>query len=348
MKNINKMVFAIAPAILIANFAMAADQQPAGAPQDQLDTSWLHVEGETNIDWFGSDSKNYESNLRTQDVKIRLTADIAKGIKAVIAAKFDRSLIENGTEVNGEKFDFEKFIEEAYVEIRMDKITGAPVAVLVGKHAMAFGQNASRMPMFKDNLLYDLSRQDEVIGITVRLDKQLLGGVIDSLEASVYETESGDLNIGEGAGASIRMTKQLTEKLKATASAMANQKNKGDDWDSMEKRGAIGVVYDNGNGTWKAYAEGIVFDNNTANPNANYGATTGVAVNAGPGEVVLEYSYLEKTAHEVGVAYNIPVTRNVTISPEARHSWKEDGTQDTRIGVRVSIGFGNEQEAKQN
>lgn len=349
MKNLMKIVtLSIAPMLLLSTLALAEGKAEQGNDQSGLDTSWLSVDGEANMDYFANSNNDYESNLRSQDVRIRLTAEIAKGIKAVIAAKLDRSLIKDGSEVNGEKFDLEKFIEEAYVEIRMDQLTGAPVAVLVGKHAMAFGQNASRLPMFKDNLLYDVSKQDQVMGITVRLDKELLGEVIDSLEVSVYENGAGDLKIGDGAGFSFRMTKQLTEKLKATASAMATQKGSSKEWDDMDKRAAIGVVYDNGNGTWKAYAEGIVFDGYAQNPNASYGGTAGVAVNAGPGEVVAEFSFIEKTAKEVAVAYNIPVGRNLVISPEVRHTMNEDGSDNTRFGIRVKAVFGEEYEARMN
>lgn len=135
-----------------------------------------------NLDYFASSTNDYASNLRAQDARITLTAKLSENIKAVISAQISETLRQNGVDVNGEKFNLNKFIQEAYIEIKMD-MGGNPVAVVVGKQAIPFGQNASKLPMFRDNLLYDVGTIDQVIGVTVRMDRNLLK-FLDSAEIS--------------------------------------------------------------------------------------------------------------------------------------------------------------------
>lgn len=335
-----KLITLVTPALLIANLAVAGDRAP-------VNSQWLNVEGETNLDYFAKDSQNYETNLRLQDSKVKLTANVARGLKAVIAAKLSRMLIDNGTSVGSDVFDAEKFINEAYIEVRMSEITGTPVAVVLGKHAMAFGQQASELPMYQDNLLYNLGKKEDVIGVTVKLEKAALAGILDSLEVSAFEAGEEDLKIANYGGLAIRMSKNLTQQLKATGSAMVIGQDNNYVWSDAEKRAALGFVYSGAKGNWKAYAEGIYFEGNAANPNKNWGATAGVAVKAGPGDVVVEYSYLEATAHQIAAAYNLPVGRNLVISPEVRHNFNDDGSQDTRFGVRSKVKF-NSNDSRRN
>lgn len=343
MKNVKHVLTVVAPVLLMSSLAMA----------NGLDTSWLQVQGDVNLDYFGKDSQDYASNLRVQSTNIKLTAEVAKGIRAVVKASIDQDLRVNGADV-GSTFDSKKFLEEAYIEVKMDELTGTPVAVVIGKQAMAFGQQMSNLPMYKDNLLYSANTIKDVIGVTVKLDNRLLGQAFDSLEVSAFETGANDMEIGDGRGLSIRASKQLTETLKATVSSAfmerADLGNKSEHLRDLERRSTLGLVYDNGNGTWKAYAEGIIINGEAAYADARYGATGGATIKAGPGVVAIEYSYLEKVAQEVAVAYNVPVGQFLTVSPEVRHTFEQDSgaASDTRIGVRMKASFGDNQKAKQN
>lgn len=350
MKNVKKLITVVAPALLISSLAFAAEQASS-----QIDTSWLQVQGEVNMDYFAKDSQNYSSNLRAQGGMIKISADVAKGIKAAVKLSLDRDLRVNGTDVASGTFDMGKFIEQAYVEIKMDELTGTPVAVIIGKDAMAFGQQLSHLPMYKDNLLYKTNTIDKVIGVTVKLDNRLLGSALDSLEVSAFENGADDLKIGDGYGLSVRLSKQLSQSLKLTASAAEieqDAKENSYSYDKLDKRAAVGIVYDNGNGTWKAFAQGTVMKGSVSNPSdaARLGATAGVAINAGPGEVVMEYSYLERQAQQVALAYNLPLGKNLTISPEVRYTFSQDSgaANDTQVGVRAKASFGNESAPKQN
>lgn len=319
----------------------------AGGPEAPVSSNWLKVEGEANLDYFAKDSNDYETNLRLKDSRVRLSAQVARGLKAVVGAEISRRLIKDGVSVGSQVFDIERFINEAYIEIRMSEITGTPVAVVLGKHAMAFGQQVSGLPMYQDNLLYNLGKKEDVIGVTVTLEKAALAGVIDSLELSVFEAGEKDLKIADVGGMSIRMSKAIAQQLKATASGMAIGKDNNYVWADAEKRAALGFVYTGKKGTWKAYAEGIYFEGNAANPNKNWGTNAGVAVKAGPGDVVLEYAYLEATAHQIAAAYNLPVGHNLVISPEVRYNFNNDGSEEFRAGVRSKVKF-NSEDSRQN
>ena len=328
----------LAATTMVAQIAAAGDTAP-------VNSHWLRVESEANLDYFAKDSQNYETNLRLQDLRVRLTGKITKHVKAVLTTQIERMLIENGVETSGATFDVERFVEEAYIEVSMNEQSGVPVAVLIGKQAAAFGQQASRLPMFKDNLLYNLTRHEQVIGVSVKLEAKWLEQVLGSLEVSVFDNTQYDLKLGDAAGASIRLSRAITSKLKATASAMAIAKDNNYNWSDADKRITLGFVYDNGKGSWKTYAEGIYFEGNTAYPNSNWGAQIGAAKWFGFGEAVVEYQYLENVAHEIAAAYNIPVGKNLVVSPEVRYQRKDDGSgdDDTRLGVRTKVRFDSHQ-----
>ena len=358
----------VTPALLCGALAFAGDDQvdhrkshkrpkheDKQSPKDEgdqaegIDTSWLKVEGEANLDYFAKDSDNYRTNLRAQDAYVKMTADIAKGVRVAVKAQLDNALMVSGAGVAGSTFDIEQFIREAYIEIHFDEITGTPVAVIMGKGPMAFGQQLSHLPMFKDNLLYGANTIDQVVGITVALDKRVLGNALDSLEVSAFENGAGDLQIASGYGIAVRMSKQLAQGLKMTASGAAIEdpsKGNSSAWSDLEKRAALGLVYEGGK--WRAFAQGVYIQGNASYPNSNWGVNAGTGVIVGPGEVVLEYTYLEKAAQQVALAYNLPLGENLTISPEVRYTFNQasGNPNDTQVGVRAKVKFNKHEEKK--
>jgi hypothetical protein len=300
---------------------------------------WITVSGQINFDVTASRNGDFERNLRTQDAEITLEIALREGIKAVVKLELERALIQNGQSVESLPFDLEKFIEQAYIRIETDKVTNLPRAIItVGKHSMAFGQQISRMPMFKDNLLHKLNRQSEVIGLTVALNPSFLK-IVDEVAISVFEARAGDLQIDNKMGASMKLSKRVNHYIRVTASALYKQSldaSRGD-----EARASLGFVWDNQDGTWSVWSEGIVFKNNPAYPDSSLAATAGVARKLGPGSVVVEYSYVQRFAKELGLAYNLPIGRNLVISPEVRYQFdRANGApNDVRVGVRARVVF---------
>ncbi|WII73587.1 hypothetical protein QJS83_06840 [Bdellovibrio sp. 22V] len=294
---------------------------------------WLKVDGQANFDVTGSSSEDYERNLRVQDAEIKFELIVREGIKMVVKTELEQKLNKSTMD---EDFDLGKFLEEAYIQIETDKISGLPRAVITaGKHQMAFGQNYTELPMFKDALLYNLSKQDEVIGFTVELPANFFK-IVDTVAISMFEAGAGDLKVSDEKGASIKLSKELSNQLSAQISGLMKE-NEGTD--KKEKRGSIGFVFRGLDGSWKVWAEGVVVVDHPEFTDTTVGGKIGGSYKVGPGAVVVEYQYLDKQAHEVAVAYNLPVGTWLVLSPEIRHrrDLSGNGTDETIVGIRARI-----------
>lgn len=301
---------------------------------DQDVTPWLKVGADMSIDTTASKVADYEKSLRG-DANLRFEILIREGIKAVIKARIEQVLVENGKKQDWQKVELEKAIEDAYIQIETDKVTGLPRAILtVGKHTMAFGQAFAELPMFRDALLYNLNAEREMVGLTVTLPTNFLK-VVDSLAVSLYENGAGDFKVADERGLSFQASKKLSEKLKLQASALIKE-NAG--ITDKESRGSLGFVYADSNGGYKVWAEGLVFDNNPFMPETKYGGQLGGSVQLGKGAIVVEYQYLEKQAQELAVAYNLPINSWLVIAPEIRHRKSELGLpDDTIVGLQARL-----------
>lgn len=295
-------------------------------------SSWLKVEGSVNLDATTAIKGDHETKLRARDAELRFEILLREGIRIVVKTELERILA-------GQKIDraeLERFVEEAYIQIETDKFGMPRAVVTAGKHQMAFGQNITELPMFKDRLLYDLAKQDEVIGLTVALPTNFLK-IVDSVAVSIFESKAGDFQISDKRGASIKLTKALSKQLEAQVSYMMKENEGRSD---TEHRGSLGFVFTSSDGQWKIWTEGVVV---RANPihGDTWGATVGGSYKVGPGAVVVEYSYLRDSAHEVAVAYNLPVGRHMVLSPEVRHRMDltGTGTDETVIGLRTRLQF---------
>lgn len=315
------------PIVLAAT--LAAQPAAQAAP-------WLNVDGQINFDANSKNSNDYEtSHLRVQDAELRFELIIREGIKAVVKAELESKL--NSSTMDND-FDMDKFIEEAYIQIETDKISGLPRAIItVGKHEIAFGQHATELPMFKDGLLYDLTKQNEVIGMTVELPTNFFK-IVDSVAVSVFEAGAGDLKIADEKGMSLKLTKKLSDQLQAQVSYMMKEHAGTTD---KEQRGSIGFVFSSKDGNWKVWAEGVVVTKNPLYADDTKGGSIGGSYKVGPGTVVVEYSYLQDQAQEIAAAYNMPVGSNLVLSPEVRHRKDLSGTgsDDTVIGIRARLQF---------
>jgi len=292
---------------------------------------WLKVEGSANFDANGSSATDYERSLRVQDAEIKFELLVREGIKIVVKTELEQKLNESTMDND---FDMDKFLEEAYIQIETDKLTGLPRAIITaGKHQIAFGQHYTELPMFKDSLLHSLSKQDEVIGFTVELPTNFLN-IVDSVAISMFEAGAGDLKLSDERGTSIKLSKNLSNQLAAQVSYMMKDTA---GTDIQEKRGSIGFVFKSEDGSWKVWAEGLMIKDSPAYSETTYGGQVGGSLQVGPGAVVVEYQVLQKNASEVAVAYNLPVGKYLVLSPEVRHRMNEGGTDETTVGIRARL-----------
>ncbi len=291
------------------------------------------LDGQINFDVKASSLEDYENHLRVQDAEIKFQLLVREGIKVVIKTELEQRLDKN---LRQKDFDFQKVIEEAYIQIETDKVSGLPRAIITfGEHSMAFGQKVRELPMFKDALLYGIGKQGEVIGLTVELPHNFFN-LVDSVAISIFEAGSNDLEIAKEKGASFRLRKKISDRLTAQVSGLIKELP---NTDVNEKRGSIGLVFNSEDGKQKIWFEGLVVDGNPKYKDTTLGAQLGGSYKLGPGSIVVEYQYLQDQAHELAAAYNLPVGTWLVLSPEIRHRKDLSGKKpdETVVGVRARL-----------
>ena len=282
----------------------------------------LTFEGNSETDFsYSSDDDSVKVNKRSAEIKATLV--ITEALKAVI--KVD--LAEAINEGEFDEDDLESMIEEAYIEVDANGYA----TILVGKHQMAFAQQYAAMAIHENDRRDAITRQDEMIGITVKLPNdtlKIVGKVVDSLEISAFETGKGDLDVASDAGVSFRATKALSDKVELAVSGLMKEQDGAD-----EQALAVSATYKADNG-WTWFAEGIWMNNSSEYGDADYLVTAGASKEVGPGTLVLQADYLENYGAEIGASYHLPVTQNITFSPEIRHNFDTD---ETTVGARVTM-----------
>jgi len=320
---------------VLAVLSTAAFMHTASAQDTLFDAGFLSVSGQVEMDSLISENS---SNEVIDDLNMRatvtLSARITDNIRAVVTAELRQALRENGMDSsNLGSFDIEEFVKEAYIEVRV--LDGKPLAFIVGKHEIAFGQNFSAMPLNdqgSSSAIGSLTRQDQVMGITMALDHDFFG-LIDRAEVSIFETEAGDLDIGRMDNVSVRLSRDIGRNLRVNGSYM--NRNDGANGD-REHRGALGLVYSSGD--WTAYVEGVGMIDNAEYPDANFATTLGTSYDVGFGVVAVEYSYIQQSLHKFGLGFEARVTDSITIGPEISYSMDENGENGSVSGgVRVTL-----------
>ena len=187
-----------------------------------------------------TDARQFGKDNTTGVFFITLEAQLAKNIKAYLGGYLFRRLRLNGQSVEITPFEIDKFISTANIEIR--NVGGKPIAFIIGKQRVPFGSKIRKMPSFvNDPTYFPVNCNAGVFGFTVKLEELPF---FDLLEASVFESQSGDLEIGTIDGASLRLTKEFGRRLKARASYMKKDHSDNELRDAEEKmRGLEAKVY---------------------------------------------------------------------------------------------------------
>lgn len=290
----------------------------------------LSVSAATYTD-FISNQPDEDLDLDTAKNKtcIKITADLSENVRAHVLLKLIHYFKENGSTDVVNKTDLEKWLNQAYIEIH--DIEGVPMAFIVGKHWVAFGANVNKMPTPENSPLFLDGLYDEVFGFTVSLEEVPF---FDLVEVSGFETEGGDLSIGDYYGASVRLTKDITDKLKAKVSHLhANN----EDLDNTNST-SVGLIF--ADGTWTGWFEGIYLDGSKQYPDSGFGMTTGVSKKFEAGTVAVEIAYIENSLIQYGIGFLFDIVENVQVAPEIRYNDYEDGREnDWQVAVRVIMKF---------
>jgi hypothetical protein len=274
------------------------------------------------------DQMIFNQNLEDDNVvraNIKLTAQISENVKAVLLFRIRQSLMLDGVPAD----KIEKILSEAY--IRIDKVGGKPVAFIIGKQTIPFGNFQTTPPNFENDPIRAANYQRDVIGFTVALEDV---GFFDLVEASVFETTALDLEIGDVDGAAIRVTKDIGEKWKVVASTM--YKGNGEAKDDV--RQSVGFLFKDGN--WTVWGEGVHMDGNSTYPDSHWAATAGATYQVNANQRVVVYgSYIADALTRISLAYEVQVTKNVYVTPEMAYVIKADGTGEWQAIFRTEFRF---------
>ena len=244
-------------------------------------------------------------------------------------------IFKDGNVEFNDDFSIGEFISEAYIEIR--EVGGSPIAIIIGKQPMAFGQNVQAMPLFENNPLANLQEIDEVYGITVDLTEGLFG-IFDQAEVSVFETGAGDLELGKIDGVSIRLSKMITDQWLVTLShANLGENNLGD-----ERRTSVGLIGETSDGNLVGWVEGMYFSNNLEYPNSSFAITVGGMMRVHETtDVIVEYNWVEKELQEIGLGVRTALTRNLSVGAEVRYRNYVERDNEVVFGIMLTYTFGN-------
>jgi predicted porin len=295
-----------------------------------FNTDFLSVSTEGEVDYGTSVDSDWKDNSGLSlRASMTLEAQLTDSIKAVITAELKEALMASGDWDSIDLTDnkLEEMVREAYIEVKMVK--GSPVAFIVGKQEIAFGQNFSGLAMTDrgtNSAMSGISRVDGVVGLTVKLDTNFFG-LIDSVEASVFENGSGDFEVGKMNNASIRLGGDLMENLRVSASYM-NQEVAGE----REQTASVGVIYTNGD--WTAHVEAIGMIDNDDISDSTFAINTGLAYDMGHGTVAVEYTWIEDSINQLGLSYETEIANGVKVGPQGTY---DVDSGDFGAGVRLSF-----------
>lgn len=297
-------------------------------------------EAEVNVNSGYSSTNDERINL--DGSFISMNVEYQNRIRAVLTAKLE-NLIARDELKFADEFDIQEFIQEAYIEVR--EVGGTPVAVVVGKHPIAFGQGVEAMPAFQESPLHELLKKEEVMGLTIDLTEGIFG-IFDQVELSVFETGEGDLEIGSIDGVSVRASKLLTPNILATISHA--EMGNGDSDTGHERRTSVGVLIESTDGMVVSWGEAILFSNNPQYPDAVFGMTGGVMVRVHEStDLVVEASYIMDELWQIAAGVRTNMTENISLGLEYRYTDYADNRENDHTGlITLTYKFGSSPNSK--
>ncbi len=283
------------------------------------------------------------------DGYLMIAADLNDRVRAVLKLELDRIFLAEGRKVPQE-FNVEKFIEEAFIKFHNDH--GKLAAVIIGKQPIPVGSEVSRMPNGHNGPTHGATEIREVFGITLTFRDI---GFFDLVQIAGFESKEGDLDIGSIDGASIRLTKQITETLSVRLSAAQVKRQ------NLEKLVSVGFIQRSGK--WNFYGDFVyrrgharrVSEHSPTHEDehevghghediawsGDYSAMLGLSRKFGPGVAAIEITYIDQTLVQLGIGYTLDITENLSLGAEVRHTQQHSGERDTAVFVRVTVRLGS-------
>ena len=302
--------------------------------QDLLEQDFsLQIDGRYMSDTYFTHRSGSEPRINLNESFVSLSAAYQERIRLVLIANFGHLIDANNISFNDD-FDVETFIRDAYIEIR--NINNMPIAIIIGKHPITFGQNIQEMPGWANSPLRRLQEIREVYGLTVTLTKGLLG-LFDQIDYSLFEQDRGDLKLGKLNGHNLRFTKYLNEQVLMTIGLQQRENTD----ESKMRQARVGFVGMNKSGKLIGWAEGMIFSNDPDYPNSNFALTMGASYQfAKNSKVVMEFNLIEKELIQLGLGVKTSVNNSLSAGVDVRVGQNlQSGELEYFIGVNVSYSF---------
>lgn len=349
---LQKIIFSLA--LLLNSFAFISDTAPAqprrGTASDlggTITRDPVEVGAVIHSDY--SLSGNFGS-----DGFIIISAALNSKLRAVLKLELERLIYTSGQFVT-QTVDLNKFIEEAYIELRNHD--GKLAAVVVGKHPIYLGTHGSRMPNAHNSPTHGTTEIQEVFGVTLTFRDV---GFFDLIETSVFESQGGDLAIGAINGTAIQLTKDITESLSLILSAAQVRR------ENTEQLVTLGLI--KRSGKWSFYGDFVYrrghlesvedhiahdmedeighgshtgLGHDHSHWDGNFAATIGMARKIGRGVAAIEVSYIDKTLVQYGIGYTLHINPNLSVGSELRHTCHTGESCNTTALVRVTLRLGS-------
>ena len=269
----------------------------------------MHVDGRTSI--YGAFNNN-ECEISLRESYVSVSGEIEEELRAVITLNLSHIVSTGELEFNPD-FSISEFVKEAYIELREFK--GKPYAFIIGKRPITFGQNVEQMPFFERNPLSSKLQIDEVFGFTVELTEGLLGA-LDSIEFSVYESGTSDLEITGFGSYAFRGTKLLSKQYLLTL-GYSSEIQEGQE--ERTKRFNIGLIFKSENGKLIGWAEGIIFSHDPQSPNSNFALHAGLSYIFSPKlRFVIETNIIQNELYQIGLGLRASITKKLELGLESR------------------------------
>lgn len=293
----------------------------------------LQVDGRYVSDTYFKEIPGKRPGLNLNESFISLSAAYQEKIKLVLIANLGQLIDTDNLSFN-ENLDVERFIRDAYIEIR--NIKNIPVAIIIGKHPITFGQNIQEMPGWANSPMRKLQEIREVYGITITLTKSILG-FFDQIDYSIFEQEKGDLSLGKLNGHNLRMSKYLNEQLLLTI-GLQQKENKDE---TTNKQARVGLVGMTKSGKLIGWAEGIIFSNDPTYPDSQFALTMGSSYEfVKNSKVVMEFNLIEKELVQLGLGVKTTMNNSLSAGLDLRLGKNlRTGEDEYYLGFNLAFSF---------
>ena len=277
----------------------------------------LTVSGEANLD-IGT-SRSGLPGRNSDGPNLVLDLRLAEQVKLHVKLAFDRLISLDHSRL-ARAWDFQSWLEEAYIVLECPKGSAGCFAVTIGKQPIPVGLFESGLPVDKVNPMKGLSQEKGVYGIRIAID-QAFAGALDQVAFSIFRVvrdpknldfidDDGDTTRENGTGGNVYFAKSLTDKIKIgggfTAIAFKS-------YSKLQLN--AGLVYKFNDGC-KVFAEGVYVSHYSLYPRAHAVFSVGFVAKVGKGHLAGEVTHLQNTKDEFALGYTWEITDTWSVGPE--------------------------------